>query len=288
MNHPPMQLVATSESLGWNDAVLRSMRLNPNPDYFPSPSTANDFLVLVLDGSVHMQGDFPDRGFYREHFTPGSLILVPRNSESDARWDASARALFLEIPRHTMINLAASAAHNDPERIEMRPILNFYDPLLYQLGIALSNELQNASLLGSLYVESIVRTAALHLLRNHSNASIIASVHRGQFTAGQLRVVNEYIYAHLHQKISLSDLATCIHVSVSHFERMFRATLHRPPYRYVLERRIEKAKILLRLGTVSLADVSAECGFANQSHFTKHFTRFVGVSPVRFVRLMRE
>ena len=288
MNHPPMQLVATSESLDWNDVVLRSMNLNPNLDYYPSPSIANDFLILVLNGSVHMQGHFPDRGLFNEHFIPGSLILAPRNSESYGRWNSASSALFLEIPRKLIIELAVCTAHNDPERIEMRPLINFCDPLLYQLGIALNNELQNASLFGSLYVESLARTAALHLLRNYSNASLIASVPSGQLTAGQVRTVNEYIQAHLHQKISLSDLAECLHLSVSHFERMFRATLHCPPYRYILERRIEKAKILLQEGRLSLPDVGAECGFANQSHFTKHFTRFAGLSPARYAQLMRE
>lgn len=69
-----------------------------------------------------------------------------------------------------------------------------------------------------------------------------------------------------------------------HFERLFRATYHRPSYHYVLECRIERAKTLLREGKLSLHDVAWCCGFASQSHFTRHFTQMVGVTPARFVK----
>jgi AraC family transcriptional regulator len=107
-------------------------------------------------------------------------------------------------------------------------------------------------------------------------------------TPAQLRLVDECIHAHLDQKISLADLAACIHLSVPHFERMFRATTHRPPYHYVLELRLERARVLLEKTRLPLAEVALQCGFSSQSHFTAHFTRYVGISPARFARGVRE
>jgi len=107
-------------------------------------------------------------------------------------------------------------------------------------------------------------------------------------TPTQLNMVNEYIHAQLDQKISLTDLAACLHLSVPHFERMFRATTHVPPYRYLLEVRLERAKTLLEKTQLPIAEIARQCGFSSQSHFTAHFTRHVGVSPARFARRVRE
>jgi AraC family transcriptional regulator len=69
---------------------------------------------------------------------------------------------------------------------------------------------------------------------------------------------------------------------------MFRAATQRPPYRYVLELRLEQAKILLETTRFPLAEVARQCGFSSQSHFTTHFTRYVGLSPARFARGARD
>ncbi|KAB8321278.1 helix-turn-helix transcriptional regulator [Tolypothrix campylonemoides VB511288] len=51
------------------------------------------------------------------------------------------------------------------------------------------------------------------------------------------------------------------------------------PYQYVLQQRIERAKVLLRHRERAISDIALECGFANQSHFTKHFRQFTGMTP---------
>jgi AraC family transcriptional regulator len=69
----------------------------------------------------------------------------------------------------------------------------------------------------------------------------------------------------------------------SHFARQFRTTIGLPPYRYVILRRVERAKQLLQRGTdVSLAEVAAGIGFPDQSQFCHHFRRLVGVTPGQF------
>jgi len=101
-------------------------------------------------------------------------------------------------------------------------------------------------------------------------------------------MLDDYIHAHLDQKFSVADLAACLYLSVPHFERMFRATTHRPPYHYVLELRLERARLLLAHSRLSVAEVAHQCGFSSQSHFTNHFTRYVGISPARYARGARE
>jgi AraC-like DNA-binding protein len=57
-----------------------------------------------------------------------------------------------------------------------------------------------------------------------------------------------------------------------------------PPHRWLIERRIDRAKALLRKGEASLAEIALACGFADQSHFTAMFRKMVGATPGCFQR----
>ena len=104
---------------------------------------------------------------------------------------------------------------------------------------------------------------------------------------GPLRAVVAYVEDHLDNGLSLEQMAAAAHLSVYHFARQFKAATGLPPHQYVILRRVERAKQLLQSGSFSLAEVAAHAGFSDQSQFTHHFKRLVGVTPGRFRRLAR-
>ncbi|WP_324611254.1 helix-turn-helix transcriptional regulator [Mycolicibacterium conceptionense] len=63
------------------------------------------------------------------------------------------------------------------------------------------------------------------------------------------------------------------------FITAFRAAFHTTPYQYLLDRRFERAKFLLRNTTRPVADISAAVGFSNPGHFSTAFRHRIGVSP---------
>jgi len=72
-------------------------------------------------------------------------------------------------------------------------------------------------------------------------------------------------------------------LSVYHFARQFRRATGLPPHQYVIARRVERARQLLQGGRgLSLAEVAACAGFSDQSQFTRHFKRLVGVTAGQF------
>ena len=101
-------------------------------------------------------------------------------------------------------------------------------------------------------------------------------------TRSQARRVLDYIESNLSGQLTLRELAGITELSVHHFARVFKRTIGVPPYRYVLERRVERAKAMLRAATTSLADISLSAGFCSQSHFTAAFCRMVGETPTKF------
>jgi AraC-like DNA-binding protein len=82
---------------------------------------------------------------------------------------------------------------------------------------------------------------------------------------------------------SLAQMAAAAHLSAYHFARQFKRATSLPPHQYVILRRVERAKQLLQAGiALSLAEVALRTGFSDQSQFTHHFKRLVGVTPGQF------
>jgi AraC-like DNA-binding protein len=93
--------------------------------------------------------------------------------------------------------------------------------------------------------------------------------------------VREYLHAHWCDKISTEDLARLAGVSETHVIRSFTRWVGMPPHAYLLGVKVEKAKALLLRGT-PLSEVALSAGFADQSHFTRHFKRTTGHTPGQY------
>jgi AraC family transcriptional regulator len=108
--------------------------------------------------------------------------------------------------------------------------------------------------------------------------------HEHSAAVGRLALVRTYIELNLGEAISLEDLARVAGISRFHFARQFRACTGESPMGYLLRTRVERAKTLLRDSRARVVDVSAELGFADQSHFTRTFRRLVGLPPSVYAR----
>ena len=284
----PSQVLATSQSLGWNNASLLIVRQEAFPENVDIPCLEDDVINLLLEGSARARFRLIGGTSFDKYIGPPSLQLSPRHSEYAASWDSAWTYAVLRLNRQFVTQTAADIQYGDPTRIEFLPTFYFNDPLLWHLSVEMANETRSANPHGALYAESLTNTLTLYLLRHYATGRVVRELSRSRLTPAQLRQVDEYIHAHLDQKFSVADLASCLHLSVPHFERMFRATTHRPPYHYVLELRLERARLLLADSHLSVAEVSQQCGFSSQSHFTTQFTRHVGISPARFARGARD
>jgi AraC family transcriptional regulator len=102
---------------------------------------------------------------------------------------------------------------------------------------------------------------------------------RGQLQKSQLATAIEFIDAHLAENVSLADIAQAAGLSAFHFSRAFKASTGVGPYRYLLERRIDRAKELISKTSVPLSLIAKMVGFKTASHFSRSFTDIVGISP---------
>ena len=121
------------------------------------------------------------------------------------------------------------------------------------------------------------RLAHAHIARASSCRGGVAAL-----APHRLRRVLDFIESRYADDIGLADLAAAAGSSQSHFARAFRIATGRSPYRCVLERRIDHAKVLLLTGAMPLHDVSTACGFRRQQQFSTVFRQHVGIGPKQF------
>jgi transcriptional regulator GlxA family with amidase domain len=91
----------------------------------------------------------------------------------------------------------------------------------------------------------------------------------------------EYLNEHYDRRVSLNELAALANLSPYHFHRTFCRQTGIPPHAYQIQVRIARAKRLVR-ESWPLARVASAAGFADQSHFARHFKRLVGVTPAQY------
>lgn len=174
-------------------------------------------------------------------------------------------------------DLYRSIAPELPALPQLEPRAAFQDPLIGQLARALAHEIGQGTL-DRLLAESLLAALAMRVAQR-------LGAERPQrppdLTRRRLRRVLEYIDAHLDQDLTLAELANIACLSPCHFSRSFKNAYGVGPQRYTMQRRVERAKKLLR-GNDTLAGIAAAVGFADQSHFTAAFRREAGMTPGRF------
>jgi AraC family transcriptional regulator len=124
---------------------------------------------------------------------------------------------------------------------------------------------------------------AAHLVTNYATRRHPLKEYDG-LPKVKLKLAIEYINTHLDENISLSDISVQLGMSQYHFSRLFKQSMGMPPYTYLIARRVERSKKLLRETELTILEISNECGFANPSHFARCFRQQIGITPMQFRR----
>jgi AraC family transcriptional regulator len=177
------------------------------------------------------------------------------------------------LPEAGEERLGSAALHKE-ER------LGVADPVTEALARAILPSLAQPEHAVRLFVDHVLFAMRAHVglrfgLSKRSSAS-------GGLAPWQERRAKALIDAQLAHNLSLADVARECELSVSQFARAFKRSTGMPPHRFLMQRRLERARELLLHTQQPLAAVASACGFADQSHFTKVFRRALGQSPGAF------
>jgi AraC family transcriptional regulator len=276
--YPP---AATSGPLGWSG--LRAEHFQGEPDLEVNLPPLTHHLLLLYQrppGVFSLRAEALDR---QGPPPPGSVIVIPAGTPTWWDWHGRCESSQVQLGPQLLTRVAAEALDLDPDRVSLPPVSGLFLPEVRDAMLALGAELREGGPGGRLLAESLGNVLAVHLLRRFAARGPADAHTGGVLPKHKLCAVVEYIHEHLDAELSLDHLAAVAHVSPYHFARLFKNSTGLPPHRYVIARRVERAKELLRgRRRPQLAEVATEVGFADQSHFTRHFKRLVGVTPRQF------
>jgi AraC family transcriptional regulator len=211
----------------------------------------------------------------------GHISFIPAERENRGWYRGQVlECLSLEIPP-TWVSKCLD--YQNASALEFLPATNYFDPLIFNLMLALQDEAEVGGPAGRLFAETAVTLICLWLIRHCSNlGAAFATPNLNKIATADFERAIEFIEEHLGTDLPLNKLAEVADMSPSCFVRGFRAATKMSPHKYVLERRIRRAQELLRVSDGSIAEIALGLGFASQSHLSTVFRTLTGESPARF------
>jgi AraC family transcriptional regulator len=212
-------------------------------------------------------------------YAAGKIGIYPAHQPRTLRWDQEAEFIDLylspeTINRYTDVPL-------DTDSYELLSQFAIDDLLIYSLGLAIKQQAtQNTS--DFFYIESAMTMLITHLLRYYSTQKNLLQTQSGSLTSTKLNQVVDYIHTYLDRNPSLVELAALVNLSACHFVKVFKVSMGVTPHQYLLACRIKKAQQLLHQKSLSLAEISLQVGFHDQSRFTSVFRKRVGFTPKQY------
>lgn len=232
-------------------------------------------LHLQLSGDERMRWWSGGRHGVEKTF-PGSIIVVPAGTQDRAVWHGSSERLILSIKPDILNEIATSSGAGTPEFLAR---WSLEDSTLELLLSEMGHEAAEGWPLGSLYADLMATGLVSQLLHRYAADPVNLPPLRGGLPMPQLRRAMEYICGNLHRDLHLEEVAREVDLSSFHFAREFRAVTGKTPYQYLLDRRMERAKTLLKHHSWTIQEIAVMTGFGSPVNFVRTFRQRVGVTP---------
>jgi AraC family transcriptional regulator len=275
--------LAIPQKAQWKHVMVEEHHLQP-PCACETVFLHHRIYIALKD--VVMQRRLDSGPLARYTLRPGDLFVSLANTPEWRRQDDFNNHVLVYLEPTLFTQMAEALALNHAFDLLRREQV-IQDPLLLQLGLALRAEIKNSSArFSAVYVQELAHAFAAHLLRRYAGWEP-QDASDGYLSSVSMRQVTDYIHDHLSEKLSLSALSGLVGMSPYYFARRFKQTTGLSPHQYILVRRIGQAKHLLLRGE-SLAQITEQLGFADQSHLSRSFKRITGLSPRAFLQEHRK
>jgi AraC family transcriptional regulator len=275
----PGQPLTDNRLSPWTGVILEKHRLGAVE--IPEHEHSTFCLHLQTSGPVEMDWHSGGRTGHL-HTGAGNLIFLTPGTRDSLLWHGSSQRIIASIDPSVFVKAATQLELNQLCDFENR--WSFHDEQLRLLLTEMEREVSTGWSTGPLYGDLLGLSLSVALIRNYGRVSLTPPITKGGISRPNLHRVLEFIAANLQNEIHLEDLAKVTGLSVFHFARSFRQSMGLTPHQYVLQRRIDNARALLRQPGSTIDAVATATGFADASHFSKIFRKQVGVTPKAWQR----
>jgi AraC family transcriptional regulator len=241
-----------------NDAVVAIIHISRQPA-----------LNLHFGGKHQHQGHISDTSFNFADLSTGPQCKIARPMDN----------FHLHIPRAALDDLAEEAGSPRIDRLHAPDGWDTTDLILESLKQTVLAATGNPGHVSQLFVDHMILALHTHCAGTYGGMRDAQRQRVGVLAPWQTRRAKELIAANLSKELSLTEIATECSLSTAHFSRAFKASTGTTPHGWLQTCRVQCAEELMRNSDLPLADIALQCGFADQSHFTRVFARIAGDTP---------
>lgn len=129
---------------------------------------------------------------------------------------------------------------------------------------------------------SIKEISALHGVMCQDFCQKMEQIRKQQIISKPIVLCMDYIYSHIHYRITIKELAQYLSISESYLSKLFHKEVGVTLSQYILNLKIDKAKNLLQFSDYSIIDIANYLSFSSQSHFIQAFQKIAGNTPHKY------
>ncbi len=216
-----------------------------------------------------------DRPSFTLGFQPASINFEVEGDEAD----------YISIFQAPKLYENLGFRDFDPDRLNDDAFSAASDPTTLQVALSLAAAVEQTPCADPLLLEHLGMALACSVVRLLGTRP---SVGIRSITSEKLKRVTDYVDDYLcRADLNVDELAGVAHMSQFHFSRAFKKAVGKPPHQFILDRRIERARIYLANSKATLSEIAYATGFSSQAHFSSAFHRIVGVTPTDYRRSLQ-
>ncbi|HKT72667.1 MAG TPA: AraC family transcriptional regulator [Steroidobacteraceae bacterium] len=266
--------------MGWRSLLVLDWHIDAGASGSMLPID-DHMIVLQLNGTTKLKYRLGGMRGSKTVF-PGQISIVPGGHDINGSSDTDSHVITVYLRSSVVAQILAQGCME--HQASLVPHVAIIDPVLSGLicGCARARNWQPTK--SQAYIDHFALALAAHLSENYSSCPFVPSGNDDRpLSTHILRLIDDYIRTHIAHDIGVTDIARAAGYNSAYFSRIFKRTLGIPPYRYLLNRRVEAVRDSLHT-KARLADIAIATGFCNQEHMTRTFRQFHGISPSDYRR----
>ena len=268
----------SSQARGWNGLTLELHSFHNLEAVVQSP---NHVVAVHLAGSIPIERQRNGKTRSRT-LAAGDVTVTPVGPPTRWRQVGQSLVVLLRLAPAYVCAVAGEECALDPDRFEIRDAFGVRDATTADIGRRLLAGMELEGVDSRLYADALTCDLAIHLLRQYTARKIRTSWPISGLSPRKLKRAIEFIDDNLRGGLSLAAIADAVALSPGHFAHAFRSATGVAPHRFVLERRVQVGKALLRDSDMPITEIADRVGCSSHSHFSVLFHKITGLTPRQF------
>jgi AraC family transcriptional regulator len=273
-----VELLVSSRPFAWSGIVVEVFRAR---EVDVAAEYSEHVVSVQLRGPINLYQRRSGRGIQRT-MHPGDVIITPAGDPKVLRHQEEVEVVKLRVAPSFISRIVEEMQPRQASKIELLDNFGTRDLDIEGIARRLLAELKAAGFASRMYVESLANQLAIHLLRCYSSAKKLPEDLPTRLPRYKLQRATDFINDNLREDLTLERISEALSMSPYHFAHLFKQSMGLAPHRYIIERRMERAKSLLRETELSIKQIGHQVGYSQQSHFSVVFHRFTGQTPHRY------